>query len=462
MRDDAAVSDELPIGEEGLGDWDVAARVAALLDVVQAYAVLDFSGHAAVGERGDDLDALAAGINMLGEELEAAHEDFEQRVRDRTAELTATTQRLESEMAERHRVEAELERANTALNGWVAHLEWLNAQIERVTEVSNLLQGAGDRDEALGLFGQVGPQIFAGTRGEVYLYVATGDVLELATSWPEPRDRPRDLAPNTCWALRRGRVHAVHGSQGLRCAHLSPGPVAQTLCVPLTAQGETRGLLHLRWDEEPETDGHREASVIEAAQAEGERLALIAGEQFALALANLELREALRDQAIRDGLTGLYNRRYLDEALERELRRADREGIPVSVLMIDIDRFKAFNDTFGHAAGDAALREVAAMLREVVRAEDLACRYGGEELAVIMAGIDPIRAADRAEEIRARVAAVVFGEDEGRSGHLTVSIGVATAPQHGTSPEQLVGTADEALYRAKAAGRDQVVVAPVP
>lgn len=455
------MSDQRPFDDSRISDWDVAARIAALLDVVQSYAVLDFSGEAAVGDRGDDLDALAAGINMLGEELEAAHQDFEQRVQERTAELTASTRRLEAEMGERRRVETELAHANDALNGWVAHLEWLNAQIERVTEASNLLQGARDRNEAVGLFGQVGPQIFTGAHGEVYLHAAGGDVLELATSWPDGGGTAADLDPGDCWALRRGRVHAVHGSQGLRCPHLVPGPVAQSLCVPLTAQGETLGLLHLRWDvatTDPEEGPEDIAPRV--AQAEGERLALIAGEQFALALANLELREALRDQAIRDALTGLFNRRYLDETLERELRRADRDDTPVSVLMLDIDRFKAFNDAFGHAAGDAALRDVAAMLREVIRAEDIACRYGGEELAVIMAGIEPGQAARRAEEIRAAVAAGIFGEDDRSSGPLTVSIGVATAPQHGTTPEQLVRTADEALYRAKAAGRNRVVVGP--
>ena len=189
-----------------------------------------------------------------------------------------------------------------------------------------------------------------------------------------------------CWALRRGRPHLVeHGRHGLVCKHV--GALADTacVCVPMLAQGELLGLLHM-------TIGEQGRS-LEARH----RFVTTVAEHIALAIANLKLRETLRNQSIRDALTGLFNRRYMEESLEREMRRAARGRHPVGIIMLDLDHFKRFNDTYGHEAGDDLLRRVGSTLQRSIRAEDIACRYGGEEFTLIMPEASLLDASHRAE-----------------------------------------------------------------
>jgi diguanylate cyclase (GGDEF)-like protein len=178
-----------------------------------------------------------------------------------------------------------------------------------------------------------------------------------------------------------------------------------------------------------------------------------------LSIANIKLREALRTQSVRGALTGLYNRRYLEEVLEREVRRAARAAQSLGVLMIDLDHFKSFNDTYGHDAGDAVLRETAQFLAKGIRAEDFVCRFGGEEFVVILPTANLEASQARAERLRLKMREQTVMH-QGRSlGMVTISIGVASFPQHGTSPKELMASADAALYEAKRGGRDQVAVA---
>jgi diguanylate cyclase (GGDEF)-like protein len=188
-------------------------------------------------------------------------------------------------------------------------------------------------------------------------------------------------------------------------------------------------------------------------------LANMFAEQVSLSLANIRLREALRSQSIRDPLTSLYNRRYLEEMMDRETRRAIRADSGLGVLMLDLDHFKSFNDTFGHDAGDAVLRETASFLTKSVRAEDIVCRFGGEEFMILLPGADLATTKARAERIRSRVRDLTVVHDGQSLGTITVSVGVAEAPEHGTSPQALIAGADAALYRAKREGRDRVMIA---
>ena len=189
------------------------------------------------------------------------------------------------------------------------------------------------------------------------------------------------------------------------------------------------------------------------------QLAETVAEHIALALANLRLQEALRYQAIRDPLTGLFNRRYMEETFKRELDRASRRKTTVGVIMLDIDNFKLFNDTFGHAAGDAVLIEVSALLKAHVRGEDIPCRYGGEELLLILLEAQLRDTHRRAEQLRSEIQHLSV-QYEGQSlGAITVSLGIASYPEHGATVESLLAAADSALYRAKNEGRNQSVVA---
>lgn len=170
------------------------------------------------------------------------------------------------------------------------------------------------------------------------------------------------------------------------------------------------------------------------------------------------LQQQLSDQANRDALTGLYNRRYLDSTLERELARCQREGLPLSLMLIDLDHFKRINDTYGHQAGDEVLKQLADMLNAQARSADVVCRFGGEEFLLLLPNMPQAVALARAEQWRSAFAAttIAFGEFRIQG---TLSIGLSCYPGHGTSPQALIRSADRALYRAKTEGRNRVVVA---
>jgi diguanylate cyclase (GGDEF)-like protein len=173
----------------------------------------------------------------------------------------------------------------------------------------------------------------------------------------------------------------------------------------------------------------------------------------------LKLQEALRQQSTKDALTGIFNRRYLEESLEREIRRAARVDQPVGVVMFDLDHFKNFNDTFGHEAGDSVLRELGAFLSRNVRAEDIPCRFGGEEFVLILPGATLEGARSRAERLRSKVRELTVMHQGKSVGMITISVGVGAFPVHGLSVKEVIAAADGALYRAKKDGRDRVVVA---
>jgi diguanylate cyclase (GGDEF)-like protein len=174
-------------------------------------------------------------------------------------------------------------------------------------------------------------------------------------------------------------------------------------------------------------------------------------------LAEADLR--LGQLAVTDGLTGLYNHRHFHERLHLEVERSQRSGLPLSLLMLDVDHFKQFNDAFGHPAGDEVLRQLARVFGDARRANDVVARYGGEEFAVILVDTAKFTAAKVAERIRERVHAHDFSEAAPRAGRLSVSVGVATYPEDGGDAEGLVRVADAALYAAKRAGRNRVVLA---
>jgi diguanylate cyclase (GGDEF)-like protein len=184
--------------------------------------------------------------------------------------------------------------------------------------------------------------------------------------------------------------------------------------------------------------------------------------QSALAFANIRLRDSLRQQSIRDPLTGLFNRRYMTETLERESFRARRSGQGFTLLMADIDHFKRFNDQYGHEAGDRVLAVVARTFEHGARREDIVCRWGGEEFVWVQLGAGLENGKRRAEELLHDVRELQVEYDGKPLPSITLSFGVAVFPQHGTSAEEVLRVADEALYRAKAAGRNQVVAAELP
>jgi diguanylate cyclase (GGDEF)-like protein len=327
-------------------------------------------------------------------------------------------------------------------------------EVALLNQLGGHLQACLSLEEASAIVGRLGPQLFPGAAGALFIVDAPRHAVERVAVWGHPGvSGPPLFPPDGCWALRRGQLFLVSDTAaGLVCPHVGPPVPPAYLCVPLLAQNEALGVLHLAV---PAPLAARPGEPGEAP----ERLAVAVAEQLALALANLRLREELRAQSIRDPLTGLFNRRYMEETFERELRRAEREHLPVTLLLVDVDHFKRFNDAFGHDGGDAVLAALGALLRERVRAGDIACRHGGEEFLLILPGASIEGGRRRGNELREAVRELQVFHRGALLSPITVSIGIAAFPDHGPTGEALIRAADAALYRAKHEGRDQVALA---
>ncbi|MEA9771837.1 diguanylate cyclase [Xanthomonas campestris] len=359
---------------------------------------------------------------------------------------------LSRELARRVRAEEEASTSSTRLAESFSTLERTSAGLEALARYSGLLQNCRNAEEALEITARTIAPLVPGVSGAVYLLRASRDRAEQVAAWGTLADGERgSIAPEECWALRRDRTHLVEdASVGMVCQHAGVNlpPHASTVCIPLSAQGTQLGMLALRGD------NAQELASLTVAEA--------AAEQLSLALHNLRLRETLRQQSIRDPLTGLFNRRYLEEALNHELSRCTRRVQPLSVLMLDVDHFKQFNDLHGHSGGDRVLAAIGELLLTQTRGEDICCRYGGEELTIILPEVDLATASAMAEKLRAGIDGLQVMADGVSLPKITASFGVATFPGHAGNAAQLLRKADEALYRAKQAGRNQVVSAVTP
>jgi diguanylate cyclase (GGDEF)-like protein len=260
------------------------------------------------------------------------------------------------------------------------------------------------------------------------------------------------FAPDDCWALRRGQPQSFRrGEKKAPCRHIDPTDVMKSLCVPFMAQGEALGIVSLQMRISQEQQEREPRSSDEAER----RLAAVLVEQIALALGNLKLKESLRNQSICDALTGLFNRRYMEESLEREFSRASRGKSTVAIVMMDLDHFKRFNDTYGHQAGDALLRALGDLLKRDSRGQDIACRYGGEEFALVLTETNLAGALRRAEIVRQQVKQLSVEYAGQLLGAVSISLGVALYPDHGSTMNDVLRASDQALYCAKREGRDR-------
>jgi diguanylate cyclase (GGDEF)-like protein len=342
----------------------------------------------------------------------------------------------------------EIARLARTFNSMAEQVRERTLEAAGLRKLSELLQACGTVAEAFEVTGRVVPSLLPGSRGVIQIINSSRSQLEVVARFglpgdPEPAQITEAAAPSDCWGFRRGVAHRVTPADAtVGCRH--PGADDTYLCVPMLAHGEALGVLTLS----PAPD--------QAQATRAERFA----EQIGLAVANLRLRDSLRTQAVRDGLTGLYNRRYFEEAAERELSRAKRYQRPLVFMVLDVDHFKRFNDTHGHDAGDALLREVGQLLRSSVRQSDVACRYGGEEFVLIMPESTAAEALRRADQVRESFHRLGLSHQGKALGSVTVSIGIAAYPEHGVERDAIVRNADAALYRAKREGRDRALIAP--
>ena len=285
-----------------------------------------------------------------------------------------------------------------ALRESLQKLERRTHQLRLLTEMGHLLQASSIPADAYAVAARFLQMLFPATAGALYVYSASTKDLELVSRWGEsPSTEQEFLFPDDCWGLRTGRAHFVEKAEAsLLCRHLPHPPPACYLCVPMIAHGETFGLLHLRLSSPQQASGG--ATPLDPVEFPWPATSI--AEQLALAVANMNLREALRSQSIRDPLTGWFNRRYMEETLEREISRAARNKRPLALIMLDVDNFKQFNDSYGHEAGDVALQNLCETLKRHVRNEDVACRLGGDEFVLVLPDTSAELAAQRGEELR--------------------------------------------------------------
>ncbi|HPL64705.1 MAG TPA: diguanylate cyclase [Syntrophales bacterium] len=390
------------------------------------------------------------------EEIRKARDELEQRVVERTSQLAASNELLRREIEDRKRAEESLKQLNDVLSESVSELESRNREIELLSEMGSLLQACVNTEEAYRVIANSVQKIFASESGSIFLLNPGMSLLESIASWGEWDRLENDFEIKECWALRLGRPYFIQDTESEPvCPHVKNiDSVAAYLDVPMTAHGEILGLLSLRFNNfwKEYSDRTREHVSRHKRQ-----IATTVAENIALSLANFRLRETLYVQSVHDPLTGLCNRRHLAETLERELHRMSRRGLPLGVMMIDIDYFKKVNDTYGHEAGDLFLRELGSFLKSQIRGEDFACRYGGEEFILVLPETTLEITRQRAEQVRREFESLKIVFREQPISGWTLSVGLAVYPDHGLTAEQIIQAADVALYRAKAEGRNCVV-----
>jgi diguanylate cyclase (GGDEF)-like protein/PAS domain S-box-containing protein len=384
-------------------------------------------------------------LHRTEEALQAAQASLQAKL----AAIRDANRKLTREMAARRKADTAMRRNNQALAATIKQLESIQRDGEDLSQMAELLQACTQRGEAYAIVRETGAQLFPNSYGSLFILRESRDTLEHVTSLGSGPAPEKTLVPDECWALRLGNPHFAPPKGTVRCRHAHED-TASYVCMPIHGQGQVLGLFHIAIEVSPRS--RRPARDVE------QRLRAMA-DRVGPALANLKLRDTLRELALRDGLTGLYNRRYLEDVFTRELHRAERSGKAVSVVMIDIDHFKRFNDTHGHDAGDFVLSALARAISNNIRPSDIACRYGGEELAVVLPETTLDCARERAEHMRRAIRETNLTHAGQTLPGPTASFGVAVYPAHGVKPADLLKAADQALYRAKQEGRDRICVA---
>lgn len=326
----------------------------------------------------------------------------------------------------------------------------LTREIRLLSELNEWLQSSSSLDELFGMVSQFMTKLLPECSGAVYVYSNSRDVLDGACAW-NGGQLESHIRPSSCWGLRRGRTYVYgDGEVSFACDHVSCEEEESVyLCLPILAHGETVGLMHLTPTDETAKDVFLK----------NRKLAQMAAEQVSLAIANTRMRDELHNQSVRDPLTGLYNRRHFIDLLRSNLERSRHNGQPVSLVSIDVDHFKKFNDNHGHDAGDMVLREVGAVLEQKCEGDQVPCRLGGEEFMVLLPSSSTEMAAEVAETLRKAIENVTVRYGEKNLPRITISCGVAGYPKHGRLPQDLMKSADDALYQSKDGGRNRVTVA---
>ncbi len=316
-------------------------------------------------------------------------------------------------------------------------------------QLIDLLQTCFSLEEAYKAIKPLVSQLFPNEAGAIYVMSPSNNLLEAIATWgPLPLTSDLMFTPNECIALQRGEAHLVEDTHhGLVCQHVRSNflPV-ETFCIPMVVHGETLGVLYV-------------SSLNRGKITETKQLAVRVAKHIGLALANFKLRETVKNQSLRDPLTKLYNRYYLEESLEREIRRTDRHPQSLGLIMLEIDHFKDLTETFGYTAGELLLREVGQFLPSQIRASDIACRYRGEEFLLLLPNASLEVTQQRAEQLQQNFKHLTVQYKHQTLSSITISCGVASFSAHGLTGKAVIHAANAALNHARAKGRDRIVTA---
>ncbi|HSZ51664.1 MAG TPA: diguanylate cyclase [Caulobacteraceae bacterium] len=350
---------------------------------------------------------------------------------------------LRDERLRRESAEKALARSNATLKTQADGATRKSNAAEALSRLAARLTACDDEAEVAEVIGDLAPLIVRSGAGALYTRAGSEVTLRKVAEWSEPASAPAVIQPSECRGIRDGRPHVVHWTDSeAACAHVDHDTGCACRCLPIIAQEQLVGLLYLE-----ERDMALALPLADV---------IVLSESIGTTISNLRLRDSLKDLSIRDALTGLFNRRHLQETLSIELPRADRTSTPLSLIILDLDNFKKFNDTFGHDAGDAVLRALGSAITRNLRQGDVAFRYGGEEFMVLLPQSSQAQAAAIAERVRTAIEALRLVYDGRSLGGFSASLGVATFPDCGETAEALILAADRALYSSKATGKNRV------
>ena len=351
------------------------------------------------------------------------------------------------DITKRKLAQAQMEQTNNELASRINELDEFSRDMKQINDMTVQLQACNQLAEAYPIISGHMQSLLPTLAGGLYIYSAVDHTLELVCSWNNFGFMADAFNAGDCWGLVNGEVYRVGALESeISCRHVEKGHGRNYACHPLSVDGEPFALLHYYYMLINLSDNQVQ-------------MARIAADAVKMALINLKMKDSLRQESIRDPLTGLYNRRFMNEYLAMELAKAERQGKPVSAIMVDVDYYKALNDRYGHGLGDQVLIQVSQVFRENIRRADIACRYGGDEFVLIMTGVATEVALQRTEIIHQKIKQMKVKVGAGREETISLSMGVATYPVHALSVDSLLQAADRALYQAKEAGRNCTVAA---
>ena len=362
------------------------------------------------------------------------------------------------DITKRKRDEQERANEHRRLELVVTELKQRNRESDALAKMADELQICDTMDKAYRVVKKYSDKLFPVAFGSMNILSEADNRIEEVLFWGKSKHREALFTKDQCLAMVRGGSHLVENPHNDLLCHHAANCDRPYLCLPMIAQGELIGVLHLQFsitNDSRVLGGQGIGGWLQSQQ----RRALSIAEHLALAIANLKLRNTLRTEAIRDPLTGLFNKRYMQENLGLEIKRCERNSRMLGLLLLDIDHFKRFNDEFGHEAGDLVLSEVGGFLREKVRSSDMACRYGGEEFLILLTDTTRDGVVQLADKLREGVKQLKLMHNGTKLPDISFSLGIAFLPDHGKDVKELLDAADKALYRAKDSGRDRVEIA---